>query len=65
MSKIESTLDWVRGLSSYFEFSKDDNAKKFVDFLEQSMYAEKPVIDNTNQEGMIEFISILRKFASK
>ena len=63
MSKIESTLDWVRGLSSYFEFCKDDNAKKFVDFLEQSMYAEKPVIDNTNQEGMIEFISILRKFA--
>ena len=63
MSKIESTLDWVRGLSAYFEFSKDHKAKMFVDFLEQSMYANDPVIDNTNNSGMIEFISILRKFA--
>lgn len=63
MSKIETTLDWVRGLSAYFEFSKDEQAKMFVDFLEQSMYAKNPVIDTTNNEGMIEFISILRKFA--
>ena len=63
MNKIESTLDWVRGLSAYFEFSKDHKAKMFVDFLEQSMYANDPVIDNTNNSGMIEFISILRKFA--
>jgi hypothetical protein len=60
----ESTLSWVRGLSAYLEFDNDLESKKFIDFLEQAMYAENPVIDTTNQSGMIEFISVLRKFAS-
>ena len=63
MNNSESTLQWVRGLSEYLDFVKDDKSKMFIDFLEQSMYADNPVIDNTNQKGMIEFISILRKFA--
>ena len=58
----ESTLSWVRGLSEYLRFVDDKEAKKFIDFLEQAMYADSPVIDDTNQAGMIEFISVLRKF---
>lgn len=59
----ESTLNWVRGLSSYLEFVEDHDAKRFVDFLEKCMYAENPVIDSTDDMGMVEFISVLRKFA--
>lgn len=59
----EATLNWVRGLSEYLNYTKSVESKKFIDFLEQAMYAENPVVDTTNQEGMIEFISVLRKFA--
>lgn len=59
----ENALNWVRGLSSFLEFDNDLESKKFIDFLENSMYAENPVIDSTNQAGMVEFISVLRKFA--
>lgn len=59
----ENALNWVRGLSAFLEFDNDFESKKFVDFLEQSMYATSPVIDTTNQAGLIEFISVLRKFA--
>jgi len=59
----ETTLNWVRGLSSYFEYEGDQEAYKFMQFLEKAMYSDNPVIDTTNPSGMIEFISILRKFA--
>lgn len=58
-----NSLNWVRGLSAYLDFVNDKKAKDFIDFLEQSLYAENSIIDDTNQKGMIEFISILRKFA--
>lgn len=60
----EDTLSWVRGLSEYLNFINDQESKKFIDFLEQALYADNPVIDSTNQQGMIEFISVLRKFAT-
>jgi len=59
----ENTLNWVRGLSSFLEFDNDLESKKFIDFLEKSMYSENNIIDTTNQAGMVEFISVLRKFA--
>ena len=59
----ESTLNWVRGLSSYLEFVEDYDAKRFIDFLEKCMYAENQVINSTDNKGMVEFISVLRKFA--
>ena len=58
----ELALDWVRGLGLYLEYKKDPEAQKFINFLEKSMYADNPVIDIVNQSGMIEFISVLRKF---
>lgn len=63
MNNKELALNWVRGLGLYLEYKKDLEAQKFINFLEKSMYADNPVIDITNQDGMIEFISILRKFA--
>lgn len=60
----EQTLNWVRGLSEYLNFVNDQESKKIIDFLEQAMYADNPVIDTTNQQGMVEFISVLRKFAT-
>jgi hypothetical protein len=60
---FENTLNWVRGLSEYLNFVGDEDAKKFVDFIEKCMYAEQPVINATNDAGMVEFISVLRKFA--
>lgn len=59
----ESTLNWVRGLSSYLEFVEDYDAKRFIDFLEKCMYTENQVINSTDNKGMVEFISVLRKFA--
>jgi hypothetical protein len=59
----EATLNWVRGLSSYFEYEGDLEAYKFMQFLEKAMYSDNPVIDTTNSNGMVEFISVLRKFA--
>ena len=63
MNNKELALSWVRGLGLYLEYKKDFEAQKFINFIEKSMYADDPVIDITNQQGMIEFISILRKFA--
>jgi hypothetical protein len=63
MESNQDALSWVRGLSAYLEFDGDEDSKRFVDFLEQCLYADNPVIDSTNQKGMVEFISVLRKFA--
>lgn len=63
MENNQDALGWVRGLAAYLEFDGDEDSKRFIDFLEQCLYAENPVVDSTNQQGMIEFISTLRKFA--
>ena len=60
---MESTLNWIRGLHRYFEYTGNSQAKTFMAFLEKSLYADNPVINTTNQKGMIEFIGTIRKFA--
>ena len=60
---MESTLNWIRGLHRYFEYTGNNQAKTFMAFLEKSLYADNPVINTTNQKGMIEFIGTIRKFA--
>ena len=51
---MESTLNWIRGLHRYFEYTGNAQAKTFMAFLEKSLYADNPVINTTNQKGMIE-----------
>ena len=57
-----NSIAWLQGLSEYFEYSKDEDAKKFIDFLVHMSYAENPVVNMSNSKGMVEFVSSIRKY---
>lgn len=56
-------VHWLHGLEDYFEFSKDEQSKKYVEFILKLIYADKPVIQTTETGSMEEFVYALRKFS--
>lgn len=63
-SSSKDAIGWLHGLEDFFEFSQDLESKQYIQFLLKLLYADNPVIATTDNGGMIEFISTLRKFAS-
>jgi hypothetical protein len=57
-----NSVSWLHGLSEYFNYSQDDEAKKFIDFLIHMSYAENPIVNMSNSKGMVEFVSSIRKY---
>lgn len=56
-------VHWLHGLEDYFNFAKDIDSKKYVEFILRLVYADKPVIETTEIGSMEEFVYTLRKFA--
>jgi hypothetical protein len=57
-------VHWLHGLEDYFEFTKDTESKKYVEFILKLVYANNPVIATTETGSMEEFVYALRKFAT-
>lgn len=57
-------IHWLHGLEDYFEFAKDEESKKYVEFILKLIYADNPVIETTEAGSMEEFVYTLRKFSS-
>lgn len=57
-----SLLQSLHGLQDYFEFTNDLENKKFVDFLLKLFYADKPIIQETTDSCLEEFVYTLKKF---
>lgn len=57
-------VHWLHGLEDYFEFAKDEESKKYVEFILKLIYADSPVIGTTETGSMEEFVYTLRKFSS-
>ena len=57
-------IHWLHGLEDYFEFAKDEEAKKYVEFILKLTYAKNPVIKPTDDGSMEEFVYALRKIST-
>ena len=57
-------VHWLHGLTDYFEFTGEQEPKKFVEFILKLLYADNPVITTTEESGMSEFVHTLRKYVS-
>jgi len=58
------SISWLHGLQDYFEFVKDDESKKYIDFILKLSYADSPTIKIDDSASMAEFVYTLRKFSS-
>ena len=59
----KSAISWLHGLQEYFKFQEDEISSNYVDFILKLLYANNPMITLTEEADIVEFISLLRKFA--
>lgn len=56
-------IHWLHGLEDYFEFSKDTESKKFVEFIIKLSYATDPIFKLSDTGSLHEFLFRLRQYA--
>lgn len=58
-------VSWLHGMSDYFEFSGEITAKNYVDFVLKLLHSNTPIITETdNDAGLLDFVSVLKKYAA-
>lgn len=60
----KSAISWLHGLQEFFKFQGDEISSNYVDFILKMLYANNPMITLKEEADILEFISMLRKFAT-